>query len=106
MVTEFFAEFCCLWNNYFYLIYNFGLIYVVMGCGCYNVVWRKSSFAENWNGLKKFYSERRSHFCGIGLMVLERLRDCFYEMKSFEVVYLMSYGRVVYMVMVILVVCF
>ena len=56
--------------------------------------------------MKKFYSERRSHFCGIVLMVLERLRDYFYEMKSFEVAYLMSYDRVVYMVMVIVVVCF
>jgi len=56
--------------------------------------------------MKKVLSERKSHFCGIVPMVLERLRDYFCERKSFEIVCLMSYGRVVYMAMVIVVVCF
>jgi len=56
--------------------------------------------------MKKVLSERKSHSYGIVPMVLERLRDYFYERKSFEAVCLMSYGRVVYMAMVIVVVCF
>jgi len=56
--------------------------------------------------MKKVLSERKSYFCGIGLMVWERFRDFVYKMMNFEAVYLRSCCKMVYKVMVIVLVCF
>jgi len=55
--------------------------------------------------MKKVLSEKKSHVYGIVLMVLERLRDYFYEMRSFGTVCMKSFGMVVYKVMVSGLVC-